>query len=220
MSALIDLTGKPFGRWIVLRRAPNRGRHPYWVCQCICGTVREVCGSHLSRGKSLSCRCLQKEEGNNPNSTHGLSKSPEYAIWNAMKNRCLNPNDTGYPNYGGRGITVCEAWQTSFEAFFTAMGPRPSYKHSIERRNNDGPYSPENCYWATKNVQARNTRGNHRVTIDGHTACLAEWLEINNISSKTYEQRIKHGWSIEQALTTPVKRLFRTSHTLPAREDT
>jgi hypothetical protein len=98
-----------------------------------------------------------------------LSNTAEYRIWNAMRYRCGNPANDAYPLYGGRGITVCERWERSFEAFFADMGPRPSRKHSLDRINNNGPYAPENCRWATTAEQALNKRGKRRVVLDSMT---------------------------------------------------
>ena len=123
---------------------------------------------------------------------HGLSGTPEYHIWRLMLSRCQNPKTKCFPSYGGRGIVVCERWN-AFTNFLADMGPRPSPKHSIERRNNDLGYSPDNCRWATMREQSRNTRRNVRVTIKGQTRCLSEWVEITGVSYNASQKAIRKG---------------------------
>jgi hypothetical protein len=199
----INLTGLSFDSWTVLYRAPNRGRDPRWTCQCICGTMRDVYGGHLRNGKSTGCGCLADIRTRERARTHGLTKTPEFHVWVALKDRCYNPNVRNFHRYGGRGITVCDAWRDSFETFYKDMGPRPSAEHSIERRNNDGPYSRDNCYWATRLEQARNTSHNRYITLNGITKCLKEWLTIVRMGDSTFRARTARGWSEEKALTTP-----------------
>jgi hypothetical protein len=203
----IDLTGHTYHRWTVIEPAPQKGRYTQWFCRCVCGTLRAVRTCNLRSGASLSCGCLQREVAGSHLVKHRMANKPEYPefhIWNSMKQRCINPHNTRYTCYGGRGITVCQAWRESFETFYADMGPRPGPEYSIERRDNDGPYAPENCYWATIDIQSRNKRSNHYVTLYGRRACLAEWFEIIGIRPMTYFMRIRYGWSVEQALTTPV----------------
>jgi hypothetical protein len=116
-------------------------------------------------------------QGNRLPSKHDMSHSLEYGSWSRMKARCNNPKDHKYHTHGGRGITVCERWQNSFENFFADMGPKPARGYSVERVGNDGNYCPENCIWATPKIQGKNTRQNTRVTIDGKTLNLTDWCE-------------------------------------------
>jgi hypothetical protein len=134
-----------------------------------------------------------------------MTETPEYEIWCGIKKRCSNPQTLAYKNYGGRGITICERWQDSFEAFFADMGPRPSPQHSIERKNNALGYSPNNCIWATATIQGRNKRTNRLLTLHGQTFCLQEWAERTGLSHNTILRRKLLGWSDEKALTTPVR---------------
>lgn len=124
-----------------------------------------------------------------------------------MIQRCTNPNDKRYKNYGGRGITVCKRWRNSFEKFLEDMGEPPTKEHSIDRINNNGNYCKSNCRWVTRKEQNRNKRNNRLITYKGKTQCLIEWAEEYNINYDTLWCRIyKYGWPIEKALTTPVKK--------------
>lgn len=135
---------------------------------------------------------------------HGKSYDPEYRAWHDMHNRCNLPTIAAYKDYGGRGISVCDEWK-SFEVFYQDMGPRPSSKHSIDRKDNSLGYSKENCRWATKQEQARNTRQCHLLTFNSETRCLTDWAVHFNLSPNTLTGRLKKGWSINKALTTPAR---------------
>lgn len=194
-----DLSGQRFNRWLVVRRS-DRTRH--WVCSCDCGTVRDVFVGNLRQGYSQSCGCLKDERTRIRNRTHGLSASREYKIWAGMKKRCYDPSCKSFEDYGKRGIAVCARWQGSFENFYADMGPRPSRRHSIERVNNDGPYSPDNCRWATQREQVNNTRRNHFIEWNGERLTLAQWAERAGIRPHALLHRLDRGWPLEQALRT------------------
>lgn len=133
---------------------------------------------------------------------HTNPPSPEYRTWLHIKHRCLNPANKRWDRYGGRGITVCDRWKDSFENFLGDMGLRPSPDHQIERIDNDGDYTPENCTWATRADQARNRRRTRLVTWDGRTMCLKDWAAELGIRYRTLHARIvDYGWSVERAFT-------------------
>ncbi len=199
-----DLTGKVFGRLTVLDFVGRNSHGAYlWICYCECGNTIEAIGSDLKdRKKHCGCQTAANKKG--VNRTHGLSRHPVFKIWERMISRCHNPKDWAFAYYGGRGIRVCKRWRTSPETFIADMGERPSNKYTVNRKDNDGNYDPENCEWATDTEQARNTRRNHLVTIGGETLCLSAWCERFKVSPALVHCRLRYGWTIEKALATPV----------------
>lgn len=169
MGALKDLTGQKFGRLTVIERADST-KHgaARWLCKCDCGNDTVVIGDELRKGATRSCGCLAKEttssrmKGCTPyNKTHGKTGTLIYKEWSEMKRRCNNKNDKSYHNYGGRGISVCDIWQNSFEAFYDNVSKLPHFGeqgYSLDRINNDGNYEPNNVRWATAKEQANNRR--------------------------------------------------------------
>jgi hypothetical protein len=221
----LDLTGQTFTRLIVLHRdlAPS---HPeqgaWWICQCQCGKTVSALAKALQSKAIKSCGCLRGERLVAGNLKHGQNRksrtTPEYKAWQKMKERCDSPTSKDYPRYGGRGITVCDDWRTSFEAFFAYVGPRPSAQHTLDRYpDNDGPYAPGNVRWATRTEQARNTRNTVFLTLHGETHCLSEWSEILHINHQILIDRHMYGWSDEKILTTPVRQWpsRATNHQMP-----
>jgi len=139
------------------------------------------------------------------NRRHGLSQTPEYRAWQQMVRRCTVSDHPAYPDYGGRGITVCDRWLNSVEAFVGDMGRRPSPKHELDRIDNDGPYSPDNCRWVTRKKNCRNRRSNRILTYRGESKTLAEWCELLDLPRDTVRKRLVAGWPIGRALETPVR---------------
>jgi hypothetical protein len=203
-----DLTGRVFGRLRVLRvvevRLLSNGRNRVmWLCECSCGAVRAVATDGLVRDRGTrSCGCLNKEVVGANSYRHGGNGAPEYRAWVDMRSRCANDKNPRWKDWGGRGITVCERWLRSFEAFFSDVGPRPSPKHSLDRYpDNDGNYEPGNVRWATKQEQSRNRRDNRLLTFQGRTQTLAAWAVERGFNPATLGGRLERGWDLAQALT-------------------
>jgi len=160
----IDITNQKFGRLTTVRRVATVKKRAMWECVCECGNMTITAGHLLRRGDTRSCGCLGPELASQRGKIlfrkhgHAVLRTPEYRAWASMKERCLNPRHRFYSYYGGRGITICERWMLSFEKFLSDMGSRPSSKHSLDRRDNNGNYEPENCRWATAKVQMHNRR--------------------------------------------------------------
>lgn len=202
--------GSRYGRLTVLEEDPERTAKGAvrWICRCDCSTAISVTGRLLREGIEPSCGCVRREtlaERNTRSAKyHGMSRSPEYAIWSSMFRRCRDPHVESYAKYGGRGIDVVAEW-ANFDRFYADMGPRPSLRHSLDRIDNDGPYAPWNCRWATAIEQMRNTRQNVYLTYQGKRLTLRGWAEETGLSPTTIRYRLVTGWSIERILSTPAR---------------
>lgn len=191
-------SGRRYGRWTAIARAGNRR----WLFRCDCGTEKRLYPTIMTRKTkpSRSCGCLASELIAKRNTTHGMSKinMREYRIWCGMRHRCNNPRDRAYQSYGGRGIKVCDQW-LDFTNFLADMGRSPPGS-SLDRIDNDRGYEPGNCRWATQRQQARNTRTNRLIEINGDVQCVMEWAERFGLPYGRVLQRLTMGWSPEEAL--------------------
>lgn len=201
-TELIDMTSQRFGHWFVLKRAQkNQNKKAMWICRCDCGREAVVVGCNLRSGITTRCKsCASREIA----TTHGYSRTRLHNIWANMKARCKNKRCPTFKHYGGRGISVCKEWMESFEAF-RDWALRNGYSEGLEidRINNDGNYCPENCRWATRKQQNRNTSQNRMITINGTTKNISEWAELSGVNYFTIRWRLRNGISGENLLTKP-----------------
>lgn len=205
MSKLIDITGKQFNDLTVVKRVENaKGGVAVWKCLCVCGNTTLVRGSNLKNGAVKSCGCRLKK--NERARTHNMSKTRIYREWASVKNRCYNSHSKSYKDYGGRGITVCEEWRKSFEAFRDwAFANGYSDNLTIERIDTNGNYTPKNCKWIPRNEQQGNRRMCYSFDYKGESHNLADWCKILNLPYGTIHNRVyKLNWSFEKAICEPV----------------
>ena len=189
-------TGERFFRLVAVRRAGrDRNGITWWHCRCDCGNRHKVRGSNLRDGNTKSCGCWRNYVGRYKEGlTHGGYYSRTYRSWWGMRQRCDDKKNPSYPAYGGRGIRICKRWR-EFETFRADMGEAPAGM-SLDRIDNDGDYSPENCRWATQKQQSRNTRVNRYLTYKGKRRCVMEWSEVLGIPYSRLLYRARMGWSI------------------------
>lgn len=203
----IDISGQQFGMLVAMyfSHVSEKGNH-YWACRCECGVEKKIPSSSLRKAyPSCGCRRDGMLKNGMMHRTHGMAKSTEFHIYNSMVQRCTNPNSHAYGDYGGRGIYVCERWLESFENFFADMGSRPQGT-SLDRRDNNLGYCPENCRWATKHEQANNTRANRVIEFRGERMTMSQWARKSNLQIQTLHNRLLLGWTVERALTTPSRK--------------
>lgn len=202
-----DLTGRKFGRLTVLSRAESTTRRIKWNCRCDCGTEKVVSGENLRSGHTKSCGCIlaerNQERFGTKENVRGMSNTPLYKCWSAMKARCSNPNLPGYKDYGGRGIKVCDRWKEGFSNFYEDMGEGYAHGLQLDRIDVNGDYEPSNCRWVTPTVNARNKR--HHFMLDGELV-----MEICERIGQSYNRVIsrvtKYGWDLREAVYTPKQR--------------
>ncbi len=203
-----DLTGRKFGRLVVVSFTGRQTADKRWMWLC-----------------TKSCGCFQREHRKasgerlvGKNKTHGMKRSPEYRAWRGMKSRCHNPSSEHYQYYGAKGVTVCEAWRSSFTAFYQHIGPKTDPTHSVERIDCTGNYEPGNVKWGTEEEQANNRRDSVRLTAFGETMTVAQWArKLGQLEHRIYA-RLKYGWGTEDALTFTVGRRTRWKRTPPAEQ--
>ncbi|OMC99153.1 hypothetical protein MKX34_26575 [Paenibacillus sp. FSL R5-0636] len=200
-----DLTGRKYGRLLVIGISEKRSKSTKWICKCDCGKEKAVIDYNLKSGHTKSCGCLRRETAKLSNTTHGLSKTRFYQCWRDMIDRTTREENSAYENYGGRGISVCEKWKI-FEGFMNDM--HESYlayaeangeqNTTIDRIDPNGNYYFDNCRWATPKVQSLNRRNNKKYMVDGELLTAKEISEKYCISYSAVIHRINRGWSSEE----------------------
>ena len=186
-----ERVGKRFFALVVLGYEAN-GK---WLFRCDCGRVYRASFSKVRTGHAKSCGCGAQDP------LPPRASMSEYTSWQSMKERCLKPSHKSYARYGGRGITICERWLNSFGNFYADMGPKPTPQYSLERKDNNKNYEPDNCMWALPIVQSRNNSLNRNITFNGETLCLAAWAERIGIRPASLSHRLNAGWPLDAALT-------------------
>lgn len=196
-----DLTGQKFNKWTVLERAENSAsrNRVMWLCRCDCGVERVVVRHSLTAGISKSCGCHSREVTRALLTTHGMTKTPLFSIWKGMRTRCHNPNSKAWPDYGGRGIGICERWD-KFALFYEDMFPSYSEGMTIERINNEIGYQPDNCKWVPKSEQSKNRRSVIYIdTLQGRMS-ISDAARLAGVSWFCMDNRAKKKWPIEKML--------------------
>lgn len=208
MPRLTDLSGMRFG-WltVVHREHAAQSKSVLWRCLCDCGNEVVVSGGNLRSGHTKSCGCYRERVRPTLHKVHGLCRTRLYRIYHSMKKRCYNPNSQFYHRYGGRGIDICEEWLNDFTAFY-AWALENGYAEglSIDRIDNDKGYSPQNCRWVDGSTQRRNRADIREISYDGEKMCLSDAAAAAGLSDSAVRARVdRYGWSVEKALTTPLK---------------
>lgn len=202
LAKLLDIRGQTFTRLTVIDRAPDyKNGSARWLCRCECGNEVVAIGQKLRNGRTKSCGCFNVDLAKMRFTTHGESRTRLFRIWGGMLNRCSNPNNVGWENYGARGIRVCQPWRDSYETFRDwAVSNGYAANLSIDRINNSGDYDPSNCRWASAEEQSRNKRNNARLS-DGRFA-----YDVSEVCPSQLRKRVSDGMSLEEAALTPNER--------------
>lgn len=205
MSRFIDITGNRYGKLFVVERLENTQRGvTVWKCLCDCGNYTTVRGSNLKSGAVKSCGCLKKTT--KPSLRHDMSNTRLYRTWANMKRRCYTPSHKSYKDYGERGISVCDEWKDSFENFMKwALANGYTDELTIERKDTNGNYCPDNCEWILWEEQQKNRRSCRYIEHNGKVMTLTDWCKELDLPFKLVHNRInKLGWSFEKAISEPV----------------
>jgi hypothetical protein len=208
MDRAKDITGQKFNRLTAVERAGNSAKGlALWLFRCECGGTKISTGAEVRRGGVKSCGCAAIEQKINAGKSrcHAFSRANfprERKSWENMIDRCTNPDNNQFHNYGGRGISVCDRWKQSFKNFLEDMGARPA-NTSIDRIDNSFDYCPENCRWADAKTQNRNRSNNHVVVINGEAKTLSQWAERYKVPQSMIGNRIYRGWPEHAAITLP-----------------
>lgn len=200
----LDFPGKKFNSLTVKAKSgKNRFGQTLWMCVCDCGKITTVTSANLKRGSKKSCGCLKHVAPSLRLNSHGMRGHALYVTWKNLRVRCYAKKSFAYPDYGGRGITICERWRTSFPNFLADMGEKPSPAHSLDRIKNDGNYEPGNCRWATAKEQGSNKRNNIVITISGISKIAAEWSAESGLNADCIIARFQRGWPADRLLSPP-----------------
>ncbi len=186
-----------FGRLTVVSEGPRDKNRRQVICKCSCGTTVCLDIYNIKRGLIKSCGCFRREFRRH-NQTHGRGGTPEHNAWKRIVQRTTNPRNPSFPDYGGRGITMCDEWKNSFATFLHDMGERPSPKHSIDRIDVNGNYEPNNCRWATHQQQANNRRTNRHVFYKGVKMTVSDAARAAGLKPQVVRDRIRRGWPRER----------------------
>lgn len=200
-------SGHMFGCYVVVGPDEDRKGRRYWLCKCSCGNVKSVREDHVLDGKVISCGCHKDKNTADRMRIHGKSQTPIYRIYKHIYGRCYCKTDKRYKDYGGRGITVCEEWKNDFLSFYEWAIKNGYEKHlTIDRIDNDGNYSPDNCRWVSLYVQANNKRNNHFIEYAGIRLTVSQWAHRVGMNPKILDNRLRRGWSEERSITQPLRK--------------
>lgn len=206
MGTFIDLTGQRFSKLQVIERVNSGIGDVTWLCKCDCGNETTARTKKLRNGRKRSCGCLWMPAVMAAKTKHGHSSGGkitiELRVWMSMRNRCNSETAKSYHDYGGRGIKVCKEWD-DFSVFFADMGSRPSILHTIDRIDNNGPYTKHNCRWATHAEQARNRRSNVFVIYKNERMCAQDAANLSGIKAATLTWRVRAGWPEDRLFIVP-----------------